>query len=78
MNQEKLTLEEELEIIKNPLALKFLVLEIKSRRHDFMTKEEIEELEKQQFEMLVYKDETSRIQEEFDKREKLLNGENNA
>lgn len=78
MNQEKLTLEEELEIIKNPLALKFLVLEIKSHRHDFMTKEEIEELHKQEFEMLVYKDETSRIQEEFDKRENLLDGKNNA
>ena len=78
MNKEQITLEEELEIIKNPLALKFLVIEIKSHRYDFMDEEEIEQLHKQEFEMLVYKDETSRIQEEFDKRENLLDGKNNA
>lgn len=78
MNKKQITLEEELEIIKNPLALKFLVIEIKSHRYDFMDEEEIEELHKQEFERLLHKDETARIQEEFDKREKLLDGKNNA
>lgn len=78
MNEEKISLEQELEIIKNPLAFKFLVMEEKSRRYDFMTKEEIAEVEKQAFELLCYIDTTSQIQEEFDKREKLLDGENNA
>ena len=48
MNKEQITLEEELEIIKNPLALKFLVIEIKSHRYDFMDEKEIEQLHKQE------------------------------
>jgi hypothetical protein len=48
----------------------WIVLEAKSHRYDFMDEKEIAEVQKQEFELLVFKDETSRIQEQFDKRER--------